>query len=144
MRLTADQKARVFAKYDVCANEAGDKYERVLCEFRESRLNLAICSSELIALDPNAEMRTGFLTHGAQSAAVWLLINETTQEQMQMRYTLFCEFQNSDIINAFPKLSRERNAHTAPALTKITIRTHATWDEFYVQRQRGQLVQFFF
>jgi NADH:ubiquinone oxidoreductase subunit D len=46
MRLTADQKARVFAKYDVCANEAGDKYERVLCEFRESRLNLAICPSE--------------------------------------------------------------------------------------------------
>jgi len=27
-----------------------------LREFRESRLNLAICPSELIALDPNAEM----------------------------------------------------------------------------------------
>jgi len=53
MRLTAEQQKVLVAKYGVCANDPCDK---VLCEFRESPLNLAICPSELIALDPNAEM----------------------------------------------------------------------------------------
>jgi hypothetical protein len=56
MRLTADQQKVLLAKYGVCANDACDKCGKGLCEFRESRLNLAICPSELVALDPNAEM----------------------------------------------------------------------------------------
>jgi hypothetical protein len=56
MKLTAEQQKGLLAKYGVCANDAYDKSDKVLCEFRESRLNLAICPSELVALDPNAEM----------------------------------------------------------------------------------------
>jgi hypothetical protein len=55
MKLTAGQQKGLLAKYGVCANDAHDKSE-VMCEFHESRLNLAICPSELVALDPNAEM----------------------------------------------------------------------------------------
>ena len=56
MKLTAEQQKVLLAKYGVCAHDACDKCDKALCEFRESHLNLAICPSELIALDPNAEM----------------------------------------------------------------------------------------
>jgi hypothetical protein len=61
---------------------------------------------------------------------------------MQVRDAVFLELQNTDIIDTFAKLSGERNTHLAPAVAEMTIRAHARWDAFFVQRQRGHLVQF--